>query len=330
MSSMYVMSHVSGMSDATKPNQVNLLKREMGAARQKKPFASDLWDIGHGGTQGREELQVNGPLTNACGWPIITPPVSTASSSGMPWVAPVYERHIVNRAGRILVSPDGHSVPEQEHALIVINNWRSSHSFPLNTFKIGLLKKAQQVDGHSLVAQRLKRLSSIALKLVRFPDMKLSQMQDIAGCRAIVSSTSHVDTLVKLYKHGGMKHKLVHEDDYIRQPKRSGYRGIHLVYKYFSDRNDTHNDHKVEVQLRSVMQHIWATAVETVGTFIRQALKSSQGEEDWLRFFALMGTAIALREKTHIVPDTPTEMRILKPELVGRPSDTYSMMQTSL
>ena len=43
-----------------------------------------------------------------------------------------------------------------------------------NTFKIGLLHKAKQVDNDSLVAQRLKRLSSIATKLRRYPNMKLS------------------------------------------------------------------------------------------------------------------------------------------------------------
>ena len=39
-----------------------------------------------------------------------------------------------------------------------------------------------------------------------------------------------------------------------------------------------------------------ATAVETVSTLRQQALKSSLGDPDWLRFFTLMGTAIAIRE----------------------------------
>lgn len=169
-----------------------------------------------------------------------------------------------------------------------------------------LLRRANQVDPDCLVAQRLKRLPSILQKLRRFPEMKFSQMQDIAGCRAIVASVPHVDRLVDIYKKSDLKHKLIHEDDYIRFPKESGYRGIHLVYRYYSDRSTTYNDLKVEVQLRSLYQHAWATAVETVGIFTRQALKSSQGQQDWLRFFQLMGTAIALREKTPTIPNTPT------------------------
>jgi hypothetical protein len=67
--------------------------------------------------------------------------------------------------------------------------------------------------------------------------------------------------------------------------------------------------------LRSTYQHAWATAVETVGTFIQQALKSSLGEEEWLRFFALVGSVIALKERTPIVPNTPEDEEQLFGEL---------------
>ncbi len=233
----------------------------------------------------------------------------------MAWTTPKYPRDIVNRAACVLVElPD--SREEADRAFTIINNWRSSHSFPLNTFQSGLRNKAKQVDDRALVAQRLKRLSSIAAKLRRFREMKLSQMQDIAGCRAIVDSVPKVRKLVKLYEQSDMKHFLVHKDDYIEGPKESGYRSVHLIYRYYSDKKSkSYNGLKVEVQLRSGLQHIWATAVETVGTFIQQALKSSQGEEDWLRFFALMGTAIALRERTVPVPNTPTTRKELKREL---------------
>lgn len=254
----------------------------------------------------------------------------------MPWTSPQHTREEVNRAAALLVnpprppimkvSPDGSVEDDQvpdiedfinkvERTFRIVNNWRSSHSFPLNTFKIGLLKKAAQLDKDALVAQRLKRLSSIVTKLRRFQQMKLSQMQDIAGCRAVLASVKDVYQLVELYKKSDIKHKLLSVDDYIKTPKVSGYRSVHLIYGYYSDRKTTYNGLKVEVQLRSALQHAWATAVETVGTFIRQALKSSQGEADWLRFFVLMGTEIAIRENTAPVPDTPTDRSTLKEEL---------------
>ena len=69
--------------------------------------------------------------------------------------------------------------------------------------------------------------------------------------------------------------------------------------------------------MRCQYQHAWATAVETVGTFISQALKSSVGEDEWLRFFALMGTAIAIREDAPPVTGTPVDRGELIAEFSG-------------
>jgi ppGpp synthetase/RelA/SpoT-type nucleotidyltranferase len=241
----------------------------------------------------------------------------------MAWAIPRYNRETVNRAGKALVremkEPDEPWSSEERwaawsNAIDVINNWRSSHGYPLNTFQMNLRKSARSIDPGADIAQRTKRLQSIATKLDRFRQMKLTQMQDIGGCRAVVKSVADVRALAKFYQDKSrIKHKLATCDDYIAAPPRSGYRGIHLVYRYYSDKRNTqrYNGLKIEIQLRSQYQHAWATAVETVGTFIRQALKSSMGEDEWLRFFALMGTAIALRENAPPVPDTPNGSELI-------------------
>lgn len=242
----------------------------------------------------------------------------------MLWTKPQFSRNKVNKAGATLISPVA-SVADREWAFTVINNWRSSHNFPLNTFQNTLRKNAKQVDQDSLIAQRIKRLSSIALKLRDNPAMQLSQMQDIGGCRAVVGTVSSVDLLVVISQGSWRKHELIEEYDYIQNPKSSGYRGVHLVYRYHSSRKDTHNGLRIEIQLRSQLQHAWATAVEVVGTFTKQALKSSHGESDWLRFFSLMGTAVASREGTKEVPDTPTDKVELKTQL----SDLMQRLQVA-
>jgi hypothetical protein len=245
----------------------------------------------------------------------------------MAWATPQYTRSQVDNAGRALVREDEAPTDDisdpafhewmrgYENSLAIINNWRSSHSFPLNTFQVGLRRKARQVSRAPLIAQRIKRLSSIDLKLRRFKNLRLSQMQDIGGCRAVLQDVREVFQLANVFRESTFKHKLDHVDDYIARPQSSGYRGVHLIYRYFSDRMDTYNGLKIEIQIRSPLQHAWATAVETVGTFIRQALKSSQGEEEWLRFFALMGTALAHRERTPTVVDTPSLRAELKEKL---------------
>jgi ppGpp synthetase/RelA/SpoT-type nucleotidyltranferase len=214
-----------------------------------------------------------------------------------------------------LVNPKA-TTTDYELALTVVNNWRSSHSYPLNTLQMSLRKRAWQYEGDATVAQRIKRLPSIRHKLDRFPGIALASMQDIGGCRAVFTSVAHVEALVSYYEHESrMKHALLKKNQYVEAPKTSGYRGVHLIYKYYSDKQRTWNGLRIELQIRSRLQHAWATAVETVGLFTRQALKSSQGEKDWLRFFALMSSVLAAEEGTPTVPGTPADKDDLLNEL---------------
>lgn len=232
----------------------------------------------------------------------------------MEWEIPKYNAIELNAAGRLLVSGQARWTPEYQYALEVINNWRNSHHFPLNTFKVTIRYKTGKVDHMGLTAQRIKRLWSIDLKLRNQPTMRLIQMQDIGGCRAVVSSVPKVRHLQRLYSHYS-SHTLHDVDDYIKTPRLSGYRGVHLIYRYLSEKNTAWNGLKIEIQLRSALQHAWATAVETIGTFSGQALKSSLGKEEWLRFFALTSSYIARREKQPHVPNTPTNDKELSQEI---------------
>lgn len=146
--------------------------------------------------------------------------------------------------------------------------------------------------------------------------MTLSQMQDIGGCRAILPTNDDVNRICSMYAKSNIKHELHHKDDYVMNPKASGYRGVHLVYRYKSDRKATYNSLLIEMQLRSQMQHAWATAVETVGLFVGQALKSSLGPNEWLDFFRLMSSGIAILEGTSPVPNTPNDPQELSKRIL--------------
>lgn len=237
----------------------------------------------------------------------------------MAWATPEYSKRRVNDAGAFVANYASSQIDEDFDkylgALEIVNNWRTAHNFPLNTFHVGLKRRGKLIDSGIITAQRIKRLTSIEHKLSRFPTMTLSQMQDIGGCRAIMRSAKAVKQLCEAYASSDIKHALAANDDYVLTPKPSGYRGVHLVYKYFSDRKTDYNTLKIEIQIRSQLQHAWATAVETVGTLQQQALKSSQGEKDWLRFFALASSAFALREGTEPVPGTPISYRDLVSEM---------------
>lgn len=142
------------------------------------------------------------------------------------------------------------------------------------------------------------------------------QMQDIAGCRAVMTNMAAVRTLVKNYKTSSFGHKLKNEKDYISNPKKDEYRCHHLVFQYKGTEWTTVYDGlQVEVQIRTQLKHAWATALEAVGIFTAQALKSNRGSVQWLRFFALMSSAIAAMEQCPPVPETPDTKEALIAEL---------------
>lgn len=227
----------------------------------------------------------------------------------MPWTVPEYSRGQVNRAGATLIDPLA-PPEEMEWARGVVNNWRAAHEFPLNSLQLRLRRYVSPYSDAAFIAQRLKRLSAIEDKLRRHNKMKLAQMHDIGGCRAVLLTADEVHHVVQKYEASNSTYKCY---DYLAKPKVSGYRGVHIVPSYPEDGSKPqYQGMKIEIQLRTHLQHIWSTAVESVDTFTDQNLKASDGNKDWLRLFALMGSYIAQKENLPIVPDTPRSQSALR------------------
>jgi hypothetical protein len=105
------------------------------------------------------------------------------------------------------------------------------------------------------------------------------------------------------FRSSRFEHVLVDEKDYIKNPRsEDGYRSLHLIYRYRNQRAPDYDGLRLELQIRTKLQHTWATAVETMGTFLGQALKSRQGDQDWLDFFAIVSSAFACQERSPLVP----------------------------
>ena len=242
----------------------------------------------------------------------------------MAWEKLVYNKQEINRAGKILANQKS-SEEERNNAISILDNWRAVHGYPMHIFQMTLKKKALNVDKDSLISQRLKRASSIIYKLQRKyqghePSMLLYQMQDIGGCRAVLSNVKLARELYeKHYLKGDLKHRLTNKKDYISEPKEDGYRSLHLVYEYKSDKNKKEfNGLLIEVQIRSRLQHLWATAVESAGFFTRQAIKSNEGGQIWIDFFKLISSAFARMEGCPIVPNTPENKEELCNEIKNK------------
>ena len=144
-------------------------------------------------------------------------------------------------------------------------------------------------------------------------------LTDIGGCRAIMRSMHGLRRLVHEYESRPLAHQFKNGKDYVESPKSDGYRGIHRIY-YFAQTTEASRPYaearlQVELQFRTRLQHVWATAVEVAGIFRREALKANQGDPDWKRFFALVATQFAREEKCPLVPDAPKNKTALRAEL---------------
>jgi ppGpp synthetase/RelA/SpoT-type nucleotidyltranferase len=202
----------------------------------------------------------------------------------------------VDRAGETL--RQRHS---DEAALDILAACRNKHIYVLNlAFKL-LKRQTDKVGNHAIYGQRLKRVSSILHKLARLPNAKLSRLQDIGGCRVILSD---YEKLRALYA-GLKKSKLIlpNYKDYITYPKNDGYRSIHLIYQCGS-RDIEYAGLKIEFQLRTKLQHAWATAVEIIDSFEGEQLKLGKGSEKWQRFFYLVADEFARLENLPLHDNT--------------------------
>ncbi|MBN2778215.1 MAG: RelA/SpoT domain-containing protein [Bacteroidales bacterium] len=213
-----------------------------------------------------------------------------------------YSKNQIKKAGRIFKEKLEATDEEIKFAEDILTYWRTIHGQIIINIQDKIYDNAYRIDKNAFVAKRLKRTPSIIAKLKRLNNIQLSTMQDIAGIRVVVSSITKLQRLVKILSSDSDHLELKGIDNYLENPKDSGYRSVHLIYKYISPENSELNGLLVEVQIRTYKQHAWATAVETMGTYLNSNLKFNEGQVKWLKYFSLTSSAFAYMEKTKPVP----------------------------
>jgi Uncharacterized protein conserved in bacteria len=157
---------------------------------------------------------------------------------------------------------------EAIEAFRIAHSWRSAHVYPMLSMRSELSRCLKQHDIHGLTAARLKRMKSIIRKLRGDTPYTLYQIQDIGGCRAIVDSIGDVRKTIKHFL-ATTRHNFNKPNDYILAPKVTGYRSHHLMMKFIPDEENKEEERFsrqiIEIQVRTRLQHAWATAVEAVG-----------------------------------------------------------------
>lgn len=215
-----------------------------------------------------------------------------------------YSRNQLNDAGEVIMS----SYNDESllgPALEKVIKWRHDHLTPLSRLAVELenLLSVNKIKPF-LISHRLKRFTSIVHKLDRNPQMRLGGMHDVGGYRIVVDDVDTLLRLQKLLDEEPMKNcfESLKPYDYVKNPKDSGYRSIHYRYKYKST-DKVHDGLRVELQIRTRLQHSWATAVETAGLYKNSQLKAEQGDSIWLDFFRIVSSLFAIKEDLPVLAE---------------------------
>jgi putative GTP pyrophosphokinase len=115
-----------------------------------------------------------------------------------------------------------------------------------------------------------KSTTSIIDKLQR-ESIRLSQVQDIAGCRLIVNDIATQDDIVNKLRSLFEKSAIVDR----REHPSHGYRAVHTIVDS--------GGKLIEIQVRTQLQHLWAELSEKFSDIIDPAIKYGGGNPETLR-----------------------------------------------
>jgi len=200
--------------------------------------------------------------------------------------------------------------PDFEDAIDTLLAFRSGFAKPLVSVN-GSLRGFCLTDGiYADVTQRLKKTTTILDKLTRHPQLDLSKMQDIGGCRVVTQNIEDLRTVEKRIRRRWAT-TLKFESDYITTPRESGYRGLHLIV-------ERHN-HLIEVQLRTQLMHHWALTVERFSTVAGQNLKQDGNHviQEFMKLHSRHDATVEGLTNEPFSPDELDKLRRLRPEVLA-------------
>jgi putative GTP pyrophosphokinase len=116
----------------------------------------------------------------------------------------------------------------------------------------------------------------------------LTQIQDIAGCRLVVTDVVEQDKVVQSLV-GRFPHATIVDR---REKPSHGYRAVHVIASY--------EDILVEIQVRTSLQHLWAELSEKLSDVIDPAIKYGGGGESRPWYLDQTAKFIASAEKAEL------------------------------
>jgi len=185
----------------------------------------------------------------------------------------------IDKAGRNLAHP-GELTIESIELEENFDDYRISHLEPLSSITLELQGWLHDYGESYYIAQRVKRKPQIIRKLRRL-SVRLTQLQDIGGCRIIVENNEGVDRLIDFIKKkvkNTASFELKRITDYREQGRDlTGYRSAHLLLQ--------RDGRSIELQIRSRIQHYWSESIERTSVIYGKYLKEQEGDPIVIAYF---------------------------------------------
>lgn len=175
--------------------------------------------------------------------------------------SPPWSGKMLRRLGESIIDP---TAPAERHPTYEdVMAWHSDLSDAVSS-RIATHQWASLHAGFD-VSSRAKTIDTLREKLIRESNLKLNQVQDLAGVRVDIDGdlddqTSFCQELASLF--GGEPRATVRD---IRQHPHSGYRAVHVWLRLPAGR--------VEVQVRTRQQSAWANAYERLGDLLGRQIR---------------------------------------------------------
>lgn len=134
-----------------------------------------------------------------------------------------------------------------------------------------------------------KSTTSIIEKLRR-ETIRLSQMQDIAGCRLVVEDVLAQNQVIELLKGALPNATIVDRRTY----PSYGYRAVHIIA--------TVRNRPIEIQVRTELQHLWAQFSEKLSDVLGPNIKYGGGSREARKYLRFVSKLISRSERLDLLP----------------------------
>lgn len=146
-----------------------------------------------------------------------------------------------------------------------------------------VVKTIREKLGLKPTGRPAKSTTSIREKLLR-ESIRLTQVQDIAGCRIVVNDIEHqnlvIESLLDVFPGASLVDR--------RQKPSHGYRAVHVIVRVSGKLN--------EIQIRTVPQHLWAELSEKMSDVFDPAIKYGGGDETLQKLLLKLSNTLSKAE----------------------------------